>query len=174
MLACINVWQYIIISICSRAFFSWKNKILFWSVPCGQTETATREVSNQTQIHSLLKPSGDLIWKPHWRSSRLEKTNQTAASTTAFPLPEDCRWAPIDIAQTVQRQDRKCVPFTDSQQDVSADPDSGRPDQLWGPGGSSGWVQVGHSVQHRLDHKRSHGGLQAARAGLLHACHHCK
>lgn len=64
--------------------------------------------------------------------------------------------------------------LTDSQQDISADPDSWWPQFLWGQSGDSGWLQVGHSVQLRLDHKGSHGGLQAARPGLLHACHHCK
>lgn len=76
----------------------------------------------------------------------------------------------LDSSETGQ----EVCPLTDSQQENSADPDSGRPEQLWGPGGGSGWVQVGHSVQHRLDHKGSHGGLQAARARLLHARHHCK
>lgn len=51
---------------------------------------------------------------------------------------------------------------------------SGRPQLLRGPSGGAGGLQVGHGVQHRLEHQGGHGGVQAAGAGLRHARHQCK
>lgn len=88
---------------------------------------------------------------------------------TAAPA---CRRISSDVSVSSQSQSSP-PPLTPSRV-FSADSDSRRPEQVRGPGGGSGWVQVGHSLQLRLDHQGSHGGVQAARAGLRHACCQCK
>lgn len=115
--------------------------------------------------HSPLKPSGDLILKP-----LLKKSKPNCCFNNTLSAARGLRMNNISFHPDSSETGQEACPFTDSQQGISADPDSGRPEQLRGPGGGSGWVQVGHSVQHRLDHERSHGGLQAARARLRHAC----
>lgn len=50
------------------------------------------------------------MWKPRRCFPRLEITNRSAASTTHLPVLEDSTWTLTGLAQTVQRQDRKCVP----------------------------------------------------------------
>lgn len=56
------------------------------------------EASNLTQNRSPPKWCGDLMWKPCRCFRRLEKTNQTAASTTHFLLWEDWIWTLTGLA----------------------------------------------------------------------------
>lgn len=117
------------------------------------------------------KPSGDLILKP---CPLLQTSKPNCCLNNTFSTARGLGMSNISFRPDSSETGQEACPFTDSQQGISADPDSGRPEQLRGPGGGSGWVQVGHGVQHRLDHEGSHGGLQAARARLRHACHQCK
>lgn len=56
----------------------------------------------------------------------------------------------------------------------SAGADSGRQDELRGARGGPGGPAVGNGVQRALDHQGGHGGVQAARPGLLYARRHCE
>lgn len=136
-------------------------------------------------MHILLLLSDGTLWVPQTLCKLKLLKAVEAASSPGKKMPPLLQQVPLLrllllllLEQEVAlRQHRTrllhCLPLTHCRA-VCAGAVSGRPQLLRGPCGGAGGLQVGHGVQHRLDHQGGHGGVQAAGAGLRHACHQCE
>lgn len=132
-------------------------------------------------MHILLLLHDGTLWAPHTlcKLKLLKAVKATSSPGGKIPLAlQQTALLLLLLEQEVAlRRDRKRLlhrlTLTPCRA-VCAGAVSGRPQLLRGPSGGAGGLQVGHGVQHRLDHQGGHGGVQAAGAGLRHARHQCE